>query len=749
MLVILPHFLNIGGSQASNGEGIYTWIDKSGNNSNLTNQYGQAPVLVNGVLNNRPILRFTANGQFNGSQLRGIQNLGNGSLTFFVVYQWRDLHRTYSIDVLFTLGSEFGSGGEGGIGTASPNEQFSLHGNTFVAGAIPLNQFRYISLVYNSSNLQQKGFLNGTQVGSTQTGNSNAIDNQLILGSWVYNSGNSPEYFADADIAEVIIYNSALSDTDRQQVENYLNYKYNLNGGGTGGGGGGTSFLLSTPARILIKGYTPPTPSTPDIITSGLTNWLDISNPQSYPSSGTIINDLSTYQRNATLVNGASYSSDSGGSINLNGSNQYIVTSNLNNAGQYTTNNTSFFIWVYPTAAGQIVSELGNGVPSTSWHDSQIEMHTDGTIHFSIWHNNPSYPQRVVSQSKAFNQWYLLGLTYDGTTLTAYINGEVIGTTNVSRNSPYYNGFGLYYGLGSADTTNMGIYQYLNGNIGAFYSYNKSLTPSEVLQNYDATKSRYTGGGTTSNTLLNGIQAYWTLNETSGSRKDSVNSFDMSDINNVTYDTGILGGNSASFDGSNFLNYNNQIVPASSEISFSGWAYYSRLDGNQRLYDDNGVYGIQIGTGPIEQILACAVNGSNGPAWYYSSYIIPINTWFHCVVTFDNSFNLKFYVNGDLITTTNTGANNGPWFPNNCTPTLGADSRKNTGFILGKIDEVGIWNRALTQQEVTQLYANGNGISYPFAEPVYVPPKFKIITKGYIKPPEPQNTIVTDGLILF
>ena len=217
------------------------------------------------------------------------------------------------------------------------------------------------------------------------------------------------------------------------------------------------------------------------IITSGLTTWLDVNNPASYPGSGTTITDLSPHAGSASIVNGATYSSSNGG-IALNGSNQYIYTTN-DLGSYYSSTSESFFVWVYPTSPGQIVLETsfyGN------WHDSQIEMHSDGTIHFSVWHDNSFYSNKVVSSPQPFNQWYLLGLTYDNATQTqtAYINGKVVGSHLVSRDAPYNHSIGLQYRLGAADSTNMGVNQYLNGVIASFYAYNRALTPAEVYANY-------------------------------------------------------------------------------------------------------------------------------------------------------------------------------------------------------------------------------------------------------------------------
>lgn len=84
---------------------------------------------------------------------------------------------------------------------------------------------------------------------------------------------------------------------------------------------------------------------------------------------------------------------------------------------------------------------------------------------------------------------------------------------------------------------------------------------------------------------------------------------------------------------------------------------------------------------------------------------IPLNQWKHIVTTISNGIT-KFYVDGVLISSGNSGVF--PQTPINNMPLLigrniqgGYPEAAN-----GKIDDIGIWNRALSQQEVTNLYNN-------------------------------------------
>jgi hypothetical protein len=222
----------------------------------------------------------------------------------------------------------------------------------------------------------------------------------------------------------------------------------------------------------------------PNIVTSGLTYLLDGGFIPSYPRTGTTWSDLSGNENSTSLVNQPTFNSSNNGSIVFDGVNEYGLTANILNP---TANpNESVFAWFYPTSAGQIVSELGQAAINSGFHASNIEISSGGVFSFSIWHG--SLTNKVVSSASSFNTWYYIGFTYTGTTFTAYINGVSIGTATFTREPPTS---ALYYGLCAIDSTTMGTTGYAGGRMGNFMFYNRALSASEVLQNYNVQKSRF------------------------------------------------------------------------------------------------------------------------------------------------------------------------------------------------------------------------------------------------------------------
>ena len=226
------------------------------------------------------------------------------------------------------------------------------------------------------------------------------------------------------------------------------------------------------------KQYTPPvvsTPSTPSIITDGLVLNLDAGDTSSYPGTGTDWFDL-TGNNNGTLINGPTFDSGNGGSISFDGVNDYVIT-NTTRTDFTTTNQISIGMWfkinTFTNVRGlfQFASGLTSGLP---W----ILVRTQNGNQLTYYFSGNAY--RVTHTINPTSIQYI-NLTYDGTTWKVYLNGVLQGSYVGDIGG--YNGNNLYIGNGYAG--------YLDMNCYNFHVYDKSLTDSEVLQNYNATKDRF------------------------------------------------------------------------------------------------------------------------------------------------------------------------------------------------------------------------------------------------------------------
>ena len=231
-----------------------------------------------------------------------------------------------------------------------------------------------------------------------------------------------------------------------------------------------------------------------DVVREGLICCYEFSTPGSYSSSaGSTVTDL-IGNSNASLQNSPAYTSPVGqtaGYLQFNGTNQYLVTqTNLNSKLSPANTSTviSIFVWVYMSDNGVIVSELGQTTLNASWHDSQIER-VAGTVKFSVWSNGTGFASSIPTST---NTWYYIGFTYNGSTLTGYVNGASAGSAEYTRTTPFNgSGVGLHYGLASNSGTHLGDGTYANCRIGAFHVYNTAISTTQVLSNFNAQRSRY------------------------------------------------------------------------------------------------------------------------------------------------------------------------------------------------------------------------------------------------------------------
>lgn len=227
-----------------------------------------------------------------------------------------------------------------------------------------------------------------------------------------------------------------------------------------------------------IKGFT----------LNGLILRYEISDRNSY-SGTTTVTDL-VGNSNATLTNGPTYSIN--GYLNFDGVNDYVMTNtSLNSKLSPNSSSTiiSVFIWVYPQDNGVIITEQGDtSLNGLGWHTSIIEI-VSGQLKFSVWPLTS-----IITSSISLNNWNYVGLTYDGTTLRGYINGQLAGSAIFTREAPP----NLHYAIAAEDSTDLGDSTYAKMKFGAFHVYNKALSNQEVVSNYNYTKSNYIHTGSMS-----------------------------------------------------------------------------------------------------------------------------------------------------------------------------------------------------------------------------------------------------------
>ena len=203
-----------------------------------------------------------------------------------------------------------------------------------------------------------------------------------------------------------------------------------------------------------------------------------------------------------------------------------------------------------------------------------------------------------------------------------------------------------------------------------------------------------------------GLVAYYKLD---GNSNDSVGSNDGTDTD-VSYVAGKIN-QSGSFNGST----SKISLPSSFYNLVDAWTYSFWIKRNNPGVDNETIYSRWTNSTTGRQIVINFDNSNHLVVDVpYKSGIVTTETFtdstkYHNYVFTKSGTNYLIYCDGRLSysgTITDTQENSAT------SPMIGYNTSGGARPLNGLIDEVGIWNRALTPDEITQLYNNGNGLTY-------------------------------------
>ena len=228
-----------------------------------------------------------------------------------------------------------------------------------------------------------------------------------------------------------------------------------------------------------------PTFTTPNIVTSNLVLWYDPSNSVSYPGSGSTITNLASTSLNGTMSN-ITYTDPY---FSYNGSSSQISVPD-NALLEPGTGDWTMEAWVYLSNNSGSKVILGKFDPGGMAADVSYSMRISGSTAYAQLGDGSGAYVNSTNYTLPLNTWTQIVYVWKNVatnSLETYINGTSIGTVNHSLGSILNTSANLYIG-----SYNNGEYsQYMNGRIGITRLYSAALTSAEVLQNYNADKSKY------------------------------------------------------------------------------------------------------------------------------------------------------------------------------------------------------------------------------------------------------------------
>lgn len=219
------------------------------------------------------------------------------------------------------------------------------------------------------------------------------------------------------------------------------------------------------------------------VVTANLDLYLNAADSASYPGSGTTWTDLSSNGYSTTLVGAPVWNNTY---FTFDGTAEYVDTNQSLASDSFTVG-----AWFRTTAAGikMILSKettLGNPWNYRIWLNG-------GTIVADI---SQGVVQSSLSSSlNTYNNgsWYQVFFTRDDSNWYLYVNGAQINTKldnltgSITNAQELWIGRSAYTAGGSSPT---GSYQF-TGDISQIFVYDRQLSASEILQNYDATRGTY------------------------------------------------------------------------------------------------------------------------------------------------------------------------------------------------------------------------------------------------------------------
>jgi hypothetical protein len=420
-------------TEAGNGF-VTTWYDQSGNGRHATQSTAtsQPKIVINAVLNtlgNKAAINFDGS----GDSLNFPYNQGSTN-EMYLVTQTSDTYFVYPTNALSTYGYVAQNG-------STSTALYSNYGTPqlFTNGILknPVNR----GDVYN--------ILNGYKLVNNKNFSMSAWTSYpTIIG--VYSG--SADY--NGNVQEWLIYPTLQGS--QSQIESNINNYYSL--------------------------------WDSSIVQSGLVMNLDAGFKSSYLGSGTTWYDISGYgNNNGTMFNSVGYTASNGGGLTFNGTNQYVDFGQNKFKVENFTMEVVFKIDQLPTVGGNCNTPQYGIIGQKDWGYT-LRMWGDGKASFRVSDTNGS-EITIKTQNSVVGSRCHITVKKSGTSIYIYLNGVLQSSGNMATGSIRWNATTWPFQIGNSECGSFS--HYLNGTINLARFYTTVLTDSEILQNFNATKSRF------------------------------------------------------------------------------------------------------------------------------------------------------------------------------------------------------------------------------------------------------------------
>ena len=441
--------------------------------------------------------------------------------------------------------------------------------------------------------------------------------------------------------------------------------------------------------------------------------------------AGTTVEDFSGNGNTGTLSTTGSnlpqwVTGKFGSALSFDGSTNYV---DLGTGSQYNFADTTFSVsaWFKTTSASYQIM-LSNDESTNGGWGLEMSASSTGCVGFDI-KGSTGVDVDEPCASGAYNDgnWHQVvavvttnTTTSSGNTISIYVDGT-LQTTQAATAGTYLPPSSPHSYIGQRAAGNN-----FSGDIEGVQIYNYALTATEIAALYiDGAGTANTSSAllTEGTSLANGLVGLWTFDgpTISGTTVDDLSGNGSNGTNNGATPTIGKLGQALSFDGSSsYIDLgNDSAIKVPLPITVSAWVKVSNLDGYYNVLATDGAASLYAGVnmlvnqgGTIE--IDYGDDGSPGPGsrrTLDSTAAITANQWYHIVGVIRGPTDMSIYINGvdaggsysgtggAIAYTSNSGEINGDYWDNT--------------FLPGDIDDVRVYNRALSASEVWQLYNVG------------------------------------------
>ncbi|MFA7171214.1 MAG: DUF2341 domain-containing protein [Candidatus Paceibacterota bacterium] len=326
---------------------------------------------------------------------------------------------------------------------------------------------------------------------------------------------------------------------------------------------------------------------------------------------------------------------------------------------------------------------------------------TTGNLGSALYTSSGNYGDKDSGKFIADGIWHNVILVYNGSYIRFYVDGiktpnefSQTGTLNINTNDVY---------IGNRGTLDRGF----QGSIDDVRIYNRALSEDEIEQ-------LYLEGEATGLYDNSGLVGSWHFSEGAGTTAyDTSGSANHGTLTNgPTWTTNKEGeaGKAMSFDGvDDYVDCgNDESLRITNNLAVSFWFK------NESTPDLRDVYIGRYQVNNEKRVWAISYTGGIISYWSKdgavgvgtSNLAVEPNVWYHFTATFESGL-VKQYLNGELKSTNDISATVDYLYDTDTKLVIGARDEGVSYFLPADIDSVRIYNRALSEDEIRQLYGEG------------------------------------------